>query len=71
MPYILENETKIISILPKMEKQTKSRFQTKLRLENCLFVQKLQGKFFLKLTIPEELRNCNSDLCHWPNFLRK
>ena len=44
IPYILQNETKIISNLCKLEKQTKICFQTKLRLGNSSFAYKLQGK---------------------------
>lgn len=37
MPYILENDTKIISNFFKLEKQAKNRVQTKIILENSLF----------------------------------
>lgn len=64
MTYILKNTIKIISNYCKLEKQTKRRFQTKLRLENCLLWQKLQERFLLKLTKAKDLCNSNSDLCH-------
>ena len=64
MLYILENESKIISNFSRLEKQRKYCFQTKSLLENYLFVQKLQGKLLLKLTMATNLCNCNSNLCH-------
>ena len=64
MPYILKIETKILSNWLELDRQTKRCFQTKLRLENCLSLQKFQGKFFLKLTMPKNFCNCNRDLCH-------
>ena len=46
MSYIAEDVTKSISKWRKLEHQTRNRFQTKLCLENCFFVQKMQEKFF-------------------------
>ena len=45
MSFIVEDATKTISNWRTLERQTKSRFQTKLRLENSFIVQKLQGNF--------------------------
>ena len=45
----MENKTDIILNLQISEKQTKNCLQTKLRLDNCLFPQKQQKKFLLKL----------------------
>ena len=38
MSYILENVIKTISNFRKLDKQTKNRFQTKLRLKNNFFL---------------------------------
>ena len=46
MSYILEDATKTILNLRKKDQQIKDRFQTKLRLEKNLFVEKLQGNYF-------------------------
>ena len=46
MSYIVEDATKSISKLRKLEHQTRNRFQTYLCLENSFFVQKLQEIFF-------------------------
>ena len=54
MSYIVEDATKIISSLCKLDQQTKSRFQTKLGLEYSFFVQKAQGSFFLKRTMSKD-----------------
>lgn len=64
MPYILENPAKTISNLRKLDKQTRNHFQTKLRLENKLFLQKQYVKFFLKLTMPKDLCHYNFDLLY-------
>ena len=45
MSYILEDATKTILNLRKKDQQIKDRFQTKLRLEKNLFVEKLQGNY--------------------------
>ena len=45
MSYIMEHVTKTISNLRKLDQQTKNRSQTKLRLENTFFVQKLERHF--------------------------
>ena len=45
MSSIVEDAAKTIWNLHKLVQQTRTRFQTKLRLENSLFVQKLQGNF--------------------------
>ena len=71
MSYIVEDATKTISNLHKLDKQTKICFQTNLRLENGFFVQKLQENFFLKRTMPTGLCHCNCDLCHGGNLFRK
>ena len=64
MSSIVEDATKTISNLRKLDQQTKNRFQTKLHLENRFFKQKLQGNFFLKRTMPTDLCYYNCDLCH-------
>ena len=64
MSSIVEDATKTISNLRKLDQQTKNRFQTKLHLENRFFKQKLQGNFFLKRTMPSDLCYYNCDLCH-------
>ena len=46
IPYILENATKAILNLWKLDEKTKNRFQIKLCLENSFSKQKLQEKFF-------------------------
>ena len=46
MSYIVEDATKSISELRKLEHQTKKHFQIYLCLENSFFVQKLQEDFF-------------------------
>ena len=46
MHYITEDATKAISNLCKLDQQGKNRFQTKQRLQNSLFVKKLQGNLF-------------------------
>lgn len=45
LPCSPEMTTKTICNLQKLDKQTKNSFQIKLRLENCLFDLKVQGKF--------------------------
>ena len=42
---IVEDATKTISKLCKVEHQTRNHFQTKLCLEKCFFVQELQENF--------------------------
>ena len=64
MSYIVEDATKTISNLRKLDQQTKNSFQTKLLLENRFFKQKLRGTFFLKQSMPIGLCHCNFDLCH-------
>lgn len=56
MSYILEYATKTISHMRKLDKQTKSCFQTELRLENNFFVQKLQETFFQTMTMSHDSR---------------
>ena len=46
MSFIVEDATITTSNLDKFDQQSKIRFQTKLRLENSFFVEKLQGNFF-------------------------
>ena len=46
MTYILENPTKTISNLLKLEEHTKIRFPTKLSLVNKFSERKLEGKLF-------------------------
>ena len=46
MSYLLEDATKTISNLRKLDQQAKNCFQTKLYLQNSFFVHTLQGNFF-------------------------
>ena len=71
MSSIVEDATKTISSLPKLDKQTQNRFQAKLLLENRFFKQNLQGNFFLKQTMPIDLSHYYCDLCHRPTFFQK
>ena len=57
MSFIVEDATRSISILRKLEKQTKNRFQAKLRPENSFLLQKMQGNFFWKKTVSRNWRN--------------
>ena len=49
MPYILENATKTVSNLDKLDKQAKKKnhLQTKLRLENLLSIIETFGSFIV------------------------
>ena len=48
MPYILENATKTVSNLGKLDKQAKKKhLQTKLRLENLLSIIETFGSFIV------------------------
>ena len=67
MLYILENATKTISNLRKLDEKAKNHFKTKLRLENNSCKQKLQQK----QAMSKDLFYCDSDLSHWPNVFRK